>query len=79
MQLVAKMDEDSPLFMIARVNFKFICDLDLFISLSCLMPMLEIVHGLIKLTQKRDFLFVIMLQKSRFAKDNYIFTIQILP
>jgi hypothetical protein len=46
--LVVKMAEDSPFLMAAQLNFKLLCDVDLLISLSCLMPMLEIVHGLIK-------------------------------
>ncbi len=48
MPVVAKMDEDSASLMATRVNFGLLCDMDLFISLSCLMFMLEIVHALIK-------------------------------
>jgi hypothetical protein len=50
MALVAKMDEDSASLMATRVNFGLICEVDLFISLSCLMFVLEIVHALIKFT-----------------------------
>jgi hypothetical protein len=52
--LVAKMVEDSPFLMATRVNFKLICDVDLLISLSCLMLMLETFHGLIKFAHKKD-------------------------
>jgi hypothetical protein len=48
MPLVAKMTEDSPSLMAAPVNFKLLCDVNLIISLSCLMPILETVHALIK-------------------------------
>lgn len=54
MSLVAKTIEDNSFFMDAQVNFKLLCDVDLLISLSCLMPMLKIVHGLIKFAQKKD-------------------------
>jgi hypothetical protein len=77
MPLVTKMVENNPLLMVAQMNFELFGNVNLFIS--CLMPMLEVVHALITLHIKRMFLFVIMLQQSRFAKDNCIFTIQILP
>jgi hypothetical protein len=48
MPLVAKMDEDSASLMATQVNFGLFCDMDLFISLYCLMFLLEIVHALIK-------------------------------
>jgi hypothetical protein len=79
MPLITKMVEDNPFMMVASVNFKFFCDVNLFISLFCLMPMLETIHALIKLRIRGMALFVIMLQQSRFAKDNYILIIQILP
>jgi len=79
MPLITKMVENNPFFMVARVNFELFCDVNLLISLFCLMPMLEVVHALIKLHIKGMFLFVIMLQQSRFAKDSCILIIQILP
>jgi hypothetical protein len=79
MPLITKMVEDNPFFMVVQVNFKFFCDGNLLVSLFCLMLMLEVVHALIKLHIKRMFLFVIMLQQSRFAKDSCILIIQILP
>jgi len=39
MPLVAKMAENNPSFMAARVNFDLLCDVNLLISLSCLLPM----------------------------------------
>ncbi len=79
MPLITKMVEDNPLLMVAQVNFELFGNVNLLISLFCLMPMLEVVHALIKLHIKRMFLFVVMLQQLRFAKDNYIFIIQIIP
>jgi hypothetical protein len=52
MPLLAKMTEDSPSIMSARVNFEL--HVNLLIFFSCLLPMLEIVHALIKFAQKRD-------------------------
>jgi hypothetical protein len=39
--------------MIAKVKSELFCDVNLLISLSCLLPMLETIHVLIKSTQKR--------------------------
>jgi hypothetical protein len=47
MPLVAKMIENNPFMMVAQVNFKFFCDVNLLFSLSCLMPTLETIHVLI--------------------------------
>jgi hypothetical protein len=48
MPLVAKMVEDNPSLMVAKDNFELLCDVNLLISLSCLLPMLETIHALIK-------------------------------
>jgi hypothetical protein len=48
------MDEDNPSLMATKVNFELLCDVDLPISLSWLLPMLETIHALIKFVQKRD-------------------------
>jgi len=63
MPLITKMVENNPFLMVAQVNFEHFCDVNLFISLFCLMPMLEVVHALIKLHIKRMILFVIILQQ----------------
>jgi len=52
MPLVAKMVEDSPSLMAPRVYFELLCDVNLLITLSCLLPMLETIHALIKFVQK---------------------------
>jgi hypothetical protein len=48
--ILAKMAKNNPLVMFIKVNFELFCDVNLFISLSCLLPMLEIVHAFIKFT-----------------------------
>jgi hypothetical protein len=48
MPLLAKMIENSLSIMSAKVNFELLCDVNLVTSLSYLLPMLEIVHALIK-------------------------------
>jgi len=54
MPLVANMAKDNSFLMAIQVNFELLCDVNLFISLACLMPMLETIHALIKFTQKMD-------------------------
>jgi hypothetical protein len=49
MPLIAKMAKDNAFFMVAKVNFELFYDVNLLVSLSC---MLEIVHALIKFAQK---------------------------
>jgi hypothetical protein len=61
MPFVAKMAEDNPFIMIANANFELLCDVNFFISLSCLLPMLETIHVLIKFAQKKMCLYVTML------------------
>jgi hypothetical protein len=48
MPLLAKTVKDSSSIMFAKVNIELLCDINLLISLSYLLPMLEIVHTLIK-------------------------------
>jgi hypothetical protein len=54
MPLVAKMVEDNPFLMVAMDYFELLCDVNLLVFLSCLLPMLEIIHPLIKFVQKWD-------------------------
>jgi hypothetical protein len=55
MPLLANMAKDSPSIMYAKVNFELLYDVNLFISLSSLVPdMLKIVHALIKFAQNKD-------------------------
>jgi hypothetical protein len=48
MPLLANMVECNPSIMSTKVNFELSFDVNLFIYLSCLLPMLEIIHALIK-------------------------------
>ncbi len=54
MHLLAKMVEDSPSIMFAKVNFELLYDIKLFIFFFGLLLMLEIVHALIMFAQKKD-------------------------
>jgi hypothetical protein len=53
MLLFAKMVEDTPSTMFAKMNFEFLCDVNFF-HFSCLLAMLKIIHALIKFAQNRD-------------------------
>ncbi len=48
MSLLANMVECNPSIMSTKMNFEFFCDVNLFIYLSCLLPMLKTIHALIK-------------------------------
>ncbi len=48
------MVKDSPSIMPTKVNFELLCDINLLIFLSCLLPMLETIHALIKFAQKKN-------------------------
>jgi hypothetical protein len=78
MPLVAKMAKDSPSFMVARVNFELLCNVNLLISLSYLLPMLETIHALIKFAQKQNVFVCDYVQSLKFAKDNFTPIIQIM-
>jgi hypothetical protein len=54
MPLVAKMAEDNPSLMVAKVNFELLYNANLLISLSYLLLMLKTIHALIKFAQKGD-------------------------
>jgi hypothetical protein len=41
MPVLAKMVEDNPSIMSTKVNFEFLCDVNLFISLFCLLRTLQ--------------------------------------
>jgi hypothetical protein len=48
MPLLANMAKNNSSIMPTKVNFEFLCDINIFIYFSCLLPILEIVHALIK-------------------------------
>ncbi len=46
--------EDAPKSKFARENLDLLCDLELVFGLPCILPMLEVVHTLIKYAQRQD-------------------------
>ncbi len=52
--LLAKIAENGPFILIAKINYELLCDVNLLIFLACLLPMLETIHGLMKFAQKWD-------------------------
>ena len=52
--LVVKMHLDSLKSKVARDNLESLCDIETVLGLPCVLLMLEAVHGLIKIAQKRD-------------------------
>ncbi len=52
MPLLAKMAENGPSLLTAKVNYELLCDVNLLIFFACLLPMLETIHGLMKYAQK---------------------------
>jgi hypothetical protein len=38
----------------AKANFDYLVDIEMLLSLSCVMPLSNVVHRLIKLSQSRD-------------------------
>jgi hypothetical protein len=68
--LVVKMHSNYEKSKSAHDNFELLCELDLIMSMPCVMPILEVVHSLIKYAQHRDvfimdFLDVINLVKTK--------------
>jgi hypothetical protein len=51
---VVKMHIDAPKNKLARENLDLSCDLELVFGLPCILPMLEMVHTLIKYAQRQD-------------------------
>jgi hypothetical protein len=49
--LVVKMHYDCVKSKYVHDNFELLCDLDLILGLPCVMPILEVVHSLIKYAQ----------------------------
>ncbi len=73
MPLLAKMAKDNILIMSAKVNFELFCDVNLCIFLCCLLPILEIIHALIKLAQKGDVLVCDYLSTIKIFKGQLYF------
>jgi hypothetical protein len=52
--LVVRMNDDLGMIEVARPIFEFSCDVKVVMGFMCIMPMLEVVHDLIKFAQKSD-------------------------
>jgi hypothetical protein len=52
--LVVKMHIDAPKSKPTWENLNLLCDLELVFDLPCILPMLEVVHILIKYVQRRN-------------------------
>jgi len=52
--LIMKMAQENPLVIQARLNFDLICDIHTLLALSYLLPLLEVVNGLIKFVKGGD-------------------------
>jgi hypothetical protein len=48
------MNDDLGMIEIARPTLEFLCDVKVVLGFMCIMPMLEVVHDLIKFAQKND-------------------------
>jgi hypothetical protein len=51
---LVKMHMDAPINKLVVENLDLLCDLELVFGLSCMLPMLEVVHKLIEYVKKRD-------------------------
>jgi hypothetical protein len=51
--LVIKMVEDNVTLDIGKTNYEVMCDLEMLLGLSCIIPLLELVQGLSKFAQSQ--------------------------
>jgi hypothetical protein len=52
--LVVRMNYDLGMIEVARPTLEFSCDVKVVLGFMCIMPMLGVVHDLIKFAQKND-------------------------
>jgi hypothetical protein len=52
--IVPKTAENHPSFMVAIISFDLLCDVNLLIFFSSLLPMLQTIYALMKSAQKQD-------------------------
>jgi len=69
--LFMKMALNVTIGISAKSNLCLLTDVEMLLALNVVMPLLEVVHSLIKFTQLQDMLCVILLQWSRFVKGMY--------
>jgi hypothetical protein len=51
--LVIKMVEDNVTIDIGKTNYELLCDPEMLLGLSCIIPLLELVQGLSKFAQSQ--------------------------
>jgi len=66
--LVVKIDLDFACNNFAKVNFEFLCDIEVLYWLVVLLALLEEMNNLMKLSQVRDVFVLIMWQELKFVK-----------
>jgi len=69
--LVVKMHSNYEKNKSIHDNFELLCDLDLIINMPCVMPILEVVHSLIKYAQHRDVFIMDFLDAINLAKTKF--------
>jgi hypothetical protein len=58
--LVVKMNDDATNNAITNINYELLCDVEIVMGLTCVLPMLEVVHNLNKLVQN-NYIFILIL------------------
>ncbi len=71
--LIVKMHLDSSKTKVAQNNLVLIGDLKLILDLPCLLPMLEVVHILIKFAQRQDVFIVEFADVMKLAKTELFY------
>ncbi len=66
--LVVKIDLDFACNNFAKVNFEFLCDIEVLYWLVVLLALLEEMNNLMKLSQVQDVFVLIMWQELKFVK-----------
>jgi hypothetical protein len=51
---VVKMNNGLHAIEVTRINFEFLCDVEVIMGFIYIMPMLEVLHGFIKFTRSCD-------------------------
>jgi len=70
--LIVKMAIDFGSMEATKSNVLNLCGIDTIMGLPCIFPMLESINVLMKFVKGKDYLYVITLQLSKFAKQTYI-------
>ncbi len=52
--LLVKMTLDNPTNQQAELNYEKLCDFQVLLGLSCILPLLESIHALVKFAQMKD-------------------------